>query len=121
MEAEQKNYPQQDRCIEVYEKHIGINAEHEYTPTQKDWVLAAMREYAQVYIDVGVKKDKLISDIYSELREAGRDGARLETRKNVLEESLRELIDWIDDDDIEEVFSDRGDVLIANAREVLKK
>lgn len=42
---------------DIYQKHIGINAEHQYTPTPREWVFDAMEEYA------GERSRKLIEAI----------------------------------------------------------
>lgn len=57
MKPEQKNYPQE--VVDIYQKHIGINAEHQYIPTPREWVLDAMMDYAKFCLDQ--QTDKVIS------------------------------------------------------------
>lgn len=47
MKPQQKNYPQEEKLVEIYEKHVGMNQEHEYLPTPKSSVLEAMEEFAE--------------------------------------------------------------------------
>ena len=47
MKQPQKNYSQEDKMLEVYSKHIGLNAELQYKPTPREWVLDAMAEYSE--------------------------------------------------------------------------
>lgn len=82
--------------IEIYEKHVGINAEMEYTPTPREWVLDAMKEYAinqkkEVMAD-GIKFKKQNTQLEIEILLKEAEIFNLKVAKGIIEGSYSRLV-----------------------------